>query len=146
MNSQEIKNLLKTSGLSVTNPRTQIIQILADINQPIAIEDIANFSKHVLAVSTIYRVIADLLDSNIVKTFTSPDQKLLVELSTTKTSHHHHLYCESCEKVFDIDLDSDMEIMIETFIAGLKARHNIQISDHSFEIYGSCNNEGNHES
>jgi Fur family ferric uptake transcriptional regulator len=145
MNSQEIKSLLKTSGLSVTNPRTQIIQILADINQPIAIEDIANFSKHVLAVSTIYRVIADLLDSNIVKTFTSPDQKLLVELSTTKTTHHHHLYCQSCEKVFDIDLDSDMEIMIENFIAGLKDRHNIQISDHSFEIYGTCNNKGHHE-
>ena len=145
MNSQEIKSLLKKSGLSITNPRTQIIQILADINQPIAIEDIAATSKNILAVSTIYRVIADLLDSNIVKTFNSPDQKLLVELSTTKTSHHHHLYCETCEKVFDIDLDSDMEIMIEKFIVDLKNRQNIQISDHSFEIYGTCNDKGHHK-
>ena len=144
MNNVEIKSLLKNSGLSITNPRIQILQILADINQPIAIEDIAEISKNSLAVSTIYRVIADLLDSKIVKTFNSPDQKLLVELTTTKTSHHHHLYCESCEKVFDIDLDSDMEIMIEKFIIDLKKRHDIQINDHSFEIYGACNNTGHH--
>ena len=69
MNNVEIKSLLKNSGLSITNPRIQILQILADINQPIAIEDIAEISKNSLAVSTIYRVIADLLDSKIVKTF-----------------------------------------------------------------------------
>jgi Fur family ferric uptake transcriptional regulator len=145
MNNKEIKRLLKKTGLSVTSPRTQILQILADINQPIAIESIAETSKNVLAVSTIYRVIADLLDSKIVKTFNSPDQKLLVELSSTNTSHHHHLYCESCERAFDIDLNSKMEIMIETFIADLENKHKIQISEHSFEIYGTCNNTGQHK-
>ena len=44
MNNVEIKSLLKNSGLSITNPRIQILQILADINQPIAIEDIAKIS------------------------------------------------------------------------------------------------------
>jgi Fur family ferric uptake transcriptional regulator len=145
MNNKEIRSLLKKSGLSITNPRTQILKILADINQPVSIEDIAEISKNSIAVSTIYRVIADLLDSKIVKTFNSPDQKVLVELSTTNTSHHHHLYCESCEQAFDIDLDSDMEIMIEKFIDSLKRTHNINVSDHSFEIYGTCNNKGHHK-
>ena len=142
MNNKELKNLLKKSSLSITNPRIQILKILANINQPISIENIAEISKNSIAISTIYRVIADFLDSNIVKTFNSPDQKLLVELSTTNTLHHHHLYCESCEQAFDINLDSEMEIMIEKFIPIIEQIYKIKVTDHSFEIYGTCNGKG----
>ena len=140
-----LRQLLKQNGLSVTIPRLKILTILDQTNGPLSVENIVRESENAVALSTVYRVVADLLDANIVNTFSSPEQKLLVELSTVKTAHHHHLYCESCEKVFDISLAANMELMIEKVINEIKKAHNLQIKDHSFEIYGTCNNVGNHD-
>ena len=120
-------------------------KILSEIKQPIAIEDIAEISKNSLAVSTIYRVIADLLDSKIVKTFNSPDQKLLVELSLDESNHHHHLFCESCNIMLDIDFQSDLEKMIDNVISKIEDNFQINITGHSFEIYGDCKKPGQHK-
>ncbi len=58
--------------------------------------------------------------------------------------HHHHLYCKSCEKVFDINLDNKVEAIIEKLVNQISQTHQIEINEHSFEMYGSCNNEGKH--
>ena len=68
----------------------------------------------------------------------------MVELSDDQDEHHHHLYCESCEKVFDIDLDNELEVMITSLIEKIGETHGIEITDHSFEMYGQCNTPGKH--
>ena len=136
--------LLKRNGLFVTNPRLQVLDILSEENGPISIENIVSRSENGLALSTLYRVVADLLDVKLVKTFSAPDQKLMVELSDDQDEHHHHLYCESCEKVFDIDLDNELEVMITSLIEKIGETHGIEITDHSFEMYGQCNTPGKH--
>jgi Fur family ferric uptake transcriptional regulator len=143
MDREGLGILLKRNGLFVTKPRLQVLSVLSDINGPISIENIAMRAEKGLAISTLYRVVADLLDANLVKTFSSPDQKLMVELSDDQ-NHHHHLYCESCEKVFDIDLDDELEAMINTLINKIGETHGIEITEHSFEMYGHCNAPGKH--
>ena len=144
MDREGLTLLLKRNGLFVTNPRLQVLNVLSQENGPISIEDIASRSENGLALSTLYRVVADLLDVNLVKTFSAPDQKLMVELSDDQNEHHHHLYCESCEKVFDIDLDDELEVMINNLINKISETHGIEITEHSFEMYGQCNTPGKH--
>ena len=144
MDREGLTVLLKRKGLFVTNPRLQVLNVLSDENGPISIENIAFRAEKGLALSTLYRVVADLLDANLVKTFSTPDQKLMVELSDDQNEHHHHLYCESCEKVFDIDLDNELEMMINNLINKIGETHGIEITEHSFEMYGQCNTPGKH--
>ena len=144
MDREGLTLLLKRNGLFVTNPRLQVLNVLSQENGPISIENIASRSENGLALSTLYRVVADLLDVNLVKTFSAPDQKLMVELSDDQNEHHHHLYCESCEKVFDIDLDDELEVMINNLINKISETHGIEITEHSFEMYGQCNTPGKH--
>lgn len=144
MDRESLTLLLKRNGLFVTNPRLQVLDILSEENGPISIENIVSRSENGLALSTLYRVVADLLDVKLVKTFSAPDQKLMVELSDDQDEHHHHLYCESCEKVFDIDLDNELELMITSLIEKIGETHGIEITDHSFEMYGQCNTPGKH--
>ena len=144
MDRESLTFLLKRNGLFVTNPRLQVLDILSEENGPISIENIVSRSENGLALSTLYRVVADLLDVKLVKTFSAPDQKLMVELSDDQDEHHHHLYCESCEKVFDIDLDNELEVMITSLIEKIGETHGIEITDHSFEMYGQCNTPGKH--
>ena len=144
MGNEVLTKLLKRKGLFVTSPRLEVLDVLTKGNGPLSIENIALLSSKGLAISTLYRVVADLLDAQLVQTFSSPDQKLMVELSGDRDEHHHHLYCESCEKVFDIDLDSELEAQIKALITKIGKSHEIEITEHSFEMYGHCKDRGKH--
>jgi Fe2+ or Zn2+ uptake regulation protein len=146
MDKENLIQKIKKSGLSNTNPRLEVLKILNNVNGPLSIENIIRNSKKRIAISTLYRVIADLLDAKLIKTFSSPDQKLLIEMTENENTneHHHHLYCKSCEKVFDINLDNKVEAIIEKLVNQISQTHQIEINEHSFEMYGSCNNEGKH--
>lgn len=146
MGKQDLRQLLRQNGLFVTNPRLQVLKVLNQDVGPLSIENILQQSDPGLALSTLYRVVADLLDAKLVKTFSSPDQKLMVELSDEQNEHHHHLYCTSCQRVFDVDLDSDLEVMIDNLVNNIGKAHGMNITEHSFELYGSCDNPENHKS
>ena len=146
MSKEDLSQLLRRNGLFVTNPRLQVLKVLTEGDGPLSIDNIVQISEKDLALSTLYRVVADLLDAKLVKTFSSPDQKRMVELSDELNRHHHHLYCESCEKMFDIDLDADLEAMIDHLVTKIGKTYGIEISEHSFEMYGHCHTHGkNHD-
>ena len=144
MGMQDLRQLLRRNGLFVTNPRLQVLKVLSDEPGPLSIENILQQSAPGLVLSTLYRVVADLLDAKLGKTFPSPDQKLMVELSGEGNEHHHHLYCSACQRVFDVDLDADLELMIENLVAKIGKTHGMDITEHSFELYGSCSNPETH--
>ena len=136
--------MLRSKDLSATKPRIQVLDILVKNNSPMSIDDIVKETKGKIAISSAYRVIADLMDVNIVNTFQSPDSKLLVELAQDDSSHHHHLYCTSCKKATDIELDASLEENINQLINKISKSNNITITDHSFELYGECDSK-NHK-
>ena len=65
MDNPSFTQLLKLKGLFVTNARLQVLNVLTQAGAPLTIENIAKRSKEDLPVSTLYRVIADLLDVNL---------------------------------------------------------------------------------
>lgn len=144
MKKEELTSILKRHGLFVTNSRLQVLSVLTEHEGPLSIENITQRASRELAMSTLYRVVADLLDAKLVRTFSSPDHKLMVELSDEPNEHHHHLYCESCQRVLDIDLDPELEKMISGVITKIEETHSIEITEHSFEIYGRCSDPGMH--
>ena len=131
-------NQLKRQGLFVTGSRLQVLRVLSKEQGPLSIKGIAQRSEKELALSTLYRVIGDLAEAKLVKTFPAPDQRILVELVGHQNEHHHHLYCESCQKVFDVSLDPELETMIDALVARIGRSHRMEITGHSFELYGRC--------
>ena len=132
------QSILRLNNLSATKPRMQVLDVLHKHNSPMSVDDIISETKDNIAVSSAYRVIADLMDVNLVNTFQSPDNTLLVELSQDDAIHHHHLYCASCKKATDIELDATLEANIKQLIDKISKKNNITITDHSFELYGTC--------
>lgn len=135
---EDAANQLKRQGLFITGSRLQVLQILSEEQGPLSIKGIAQRSEKELAISTLYRVIGDLAEAKLVRTFLAPDQRILVELVGQQNEHHHHLYCESCQKVFDVSLDPDLEAMIDELVARIGKFHQMEITGHSFELYGRC--------
>jgi Fe2+ or Zn2+ uptake regulation protein len=132
------REILSNNNISITNPRLLVIEELLAIKKPIAIEDLQIKLRNKVAVSTLYRVIADLKSINILEEITSPDNITMVELSLIDTSHHHHMFCENCGDVVDIELSDEFEIKLDNEIRELEKKIQVKINDHGLELFGVC--------
>jgi len=132
------REILSNNNISITNPRLLVIEELLSIKKPIAVEDLQMKLKDKVAVSTLYRVISDLKSINILEEISSPDNITMVELSLVDTTHHHHMFCENCGDVIDIELSEEFENNIDNEIKVLEKKLQMKISDHGLELLGSC--------
>lgn len=132
------RDILSNNNISITNPRLLVIEELLSIKKPIAIEDLQIKLKEKVAISTLYRVISDLKSINILEEITSPDNITMVELSLVDTTHHHHMFCENCGDVIDIELSEEFENKLDNEIKALENKLQVKINDHGLELLGSC--------
>jgi len=132
------RDILSNNNISITNPRLLVIEELLSTKKPIAIEDLQIKLKDKVAVSTLYRVISDLKSINILEEITSPDNITMVELSLVDTTHHHHMFCEYCGDVVDVELSEEFENKLDNEIKALENKLQIKINDHGLELLGSC--------
>jgi Fe2+ or Zn2+ uptake regulation protein len=133
------RDILSNNNISITNPRLLVIEELLSIKKPIAIEDLQTRLKDRVAISTLYRVISDLKSINILEEITSPDNITMVELSLVDTTHHHHMFCENCGDVIDIELSEQFENKLDNEIKALENKLQVKINGHGLELLGSCN-------
>ena len=75
MAKKQLTELLKQQGLSITSPRLKVLAILDESDGPLSVENIVELSTNQIPLSTVYRIVADLLDAKIVTTFSSPEKK-----------------------------------------------------------------------
>ena len=132
------RKILSNNNISITNPRLLVIEELLLIKKPITIEDLQIKLKDKVAISTLYRVISDLKNINILEEITSPDNITMVELSLVDTTHHHHMFCEKCGDVIDIELSKEFENKLDGEIRVLEKKLQVKINDHGLELLGSC--------
>ena len=132
------RDILSNNNISITNPRLLVIEELLSTKKPIAIEELQIKLKDKVAVSTLYRVISDLKSINILDEISSPDNITMVELSLVDTTHHHHMFCENCGDVIDIELSEEFENKLDNEIKALENKLQVKINDHGLELLGSC--------
>ena len=132
------REILSDNNISITNPRLLVIEELLSIKKPIAIEVLQIRLKDRVAISTLYRVISDLKSINILEEIISPDNITMIELSLVDTSHHHHMFCENCGDVVDVELSEEFENKLDNEIKALENKLQIKINDHGLELLGSC--------
>ena len=135
--NNESRKLLASKNASVTNPRLVVLGLLLNENRPLTIEQITKLLEGQIAQSTLYRVINDLINFSLVSEFTTPENTMVVELRTND-QHHHHIFCQSCGSINDIELSSDLEHSLSKEVNDIGKQLSITINDHSLELFGIC--------
>ena len=98
------RKILADHKVSITNPRILVLEALLELKGPITVDDLLAQLKDKVAKSTLYRVLNDLKDINILHEFSTPDSQTVVELILEDHSHHHHLFCSDCGEIIDVEL------------------------------------------
>ncbi len=129
--AQELKN----KGYKFSNIRVKIMQYLQSSKTPLTpSEIIQKLLKDGLKPNktTVYRELEMLSKEQIVSELTLLDGKKRYEHS--KLGHHHHLICNSCNKIECVKIPEDLEKLQ----AKIEKQNSFKIQNHLLEFFGLC--------
>lgn len=129
-------NLLKENKIKITDERRGILAILEKATLPLSPSEIyqlliTTYPKANL--TTVYRNLEMLENLNLIKRLSHDKSFFTYELVFDRP-HHHHLICQKCGKVEDLDDFS------EKFVDEVSLQTAFQVEGHNIEFYGLCPN------
>ena len=122
------------AGIKKTKQRESLISILQNSTKPLSALEIYTIMKKQgdkIWLSTVYRIIENFLQNNIVLKSTLADSETaLYELN--RFEHKHYAVCIKCHKIIPI-----YNCPMEQFIPELSAK-DFHVVGHKLEIFGYC--------
>lgn len=117
-----------------TRTKEAVVQIFQSFAAPIALNELYSFIKVSLpktAFSTIFRITRQLEEEGRIIQVDWRERGSRYEWADLP--HHHHIVCEGCDSVTDID-DSTLRFEIDK----VSEETGYQINSHSIELRGLC--------
>jgi Fur family ferric uptake transcriptional regulator len=128
---------LKVAGLRVTEPRRKILLILATHTpHHLAAETIYGIlqsQKADIGLATVYRVLSQLEEVNLVVRHRFGDDVSVYELASD--DHHDHLICNQCGSLQEFCNET-----VESAISNAAQKKGFRQDMHQLTVYGLCQN------
>lgn len=127
----ELIRIFSDAKLRLTTPRITIFNALKESGSPLSTAELIKLCPDVDKVS-VYRTIALFTSLNIITTVTH-GWKQSYELASPFLPHHHHMLCQKCGNVIELQSAS-----IEALVKSLSQQSSFTPTSHHFEIHGIC--------
>ena len=101
--TEQLEAACRAHGLPLTVQRRRIFEVLAGrTDHPTPDQVYAAVKETLPGISrtTVYRVLATLVRVGVLSRASSPGAASRVD---PRTSRHHHLVCQGCDRLFDVD-------------------------------------------
>lgn len=129
---------LRRDGQRYTANRRALVDAMRVADRPITVLELIEGTTG-MAQSSAYRNLSVLEDAGVVRRLVTADDTARFELAEDLTGHHHHhLICEACGTVTDIDVPPELEEGVSSFSASISRSHGFQIEHHRLDLIGVC--------
>lgn len=135
---ENLKEFLKEKGYKLTPQRRAILnEIINNEGNHLTAEELYDLVKvgcPEIGLATVYRTVQLLEEMGVVCKLDLDDGRSRYELCHQDDSHqHHHLICNGCGKVIEVqgDLLDEIEEVIEK-------KYKFTIENHTLKFYGLC--------
>lgn len=108
-----------------------MLDALRASSEPLSAQDLHAELGRTVGLATVYRTLQGLVDSGKVDVFRRDTGEALFRLCNPV--HHHHLVCERCDRVEEIDACE-----IEPWATQVARRRGFAIRGHQADIFGLC--------
>jgi len=126
-----VRELLKTNGQRLTFQKKLVLGALKPRPQTVLeIYSAVHCQNTKINKTTVYRILKNLLQLGLINKVQLNDSEIRFELKGKE--HHHHLVCESCGSIEDIELSEDI------LLKEVKRKSNFAVRTHSLEFFGIC--------
>ena len=123
------------SGLKRTQSRLKVMEILEKENSPVDVVHIIGHVKNLedkIDQATIYRILETFYKKGIIDRLEFGEGKFRYEL---KKGDHHHLICDNCGRVEDIE-----DNFINKIEKEVQNEKGFIVKKHNLEFFGLCRN------
>lgn len=132
--AQDVTYVLRKAGFKVTPGRKALLDIFFAHTRPLSLADVAQKLADIsLDDATVYRALEAFVEARILTKVNIDHSRTYYELASY--AHHHHLVCERCGVVEDVDVCIGASIE-KTALENTKLFSSI--SHHSLEFFGTC--------
>ena len=133
-----LKEDLKKKGYKLTPQRRSIVDtIIENEGQHLTAEEIYDKVKKgcpEIGLATVYRTILLLEELGVISRLDLNDGCSRYEILHSNENHrHHHLICNNCHKVSEVQDD-----LLEELETSIEKQYLFKILDHSVKFYGIC--------
>ena len=140
-----LKEDLKNKGYKLTPQRRAIVDTIVESEgKHLTAEEIYDEVKKScpeIGLATVYRTILLLEDIGILSRLHLNDGCSRYELVHSDEEHrHHHLVCNKCKKVFEVQDD-----LLEELEERIEKTYKFKILDHSVKFFGICSDCCDHK-
>jgi len=130
---------LRGDGQRYTEGRRRLVDLLRAAAHPMTIPELLEAAGD-LPQSSVYRNLTVLECAGVVTKIVTTDDFARFELAHDLTNHHHHLICEGCGAVRDVEIPPDLERTLDTSLAAVAGAHGFTLADHRLDLVGNCGN------
>ena len=133
MNVRQRETLLRDAGLRTTAQRLVVLEALEGRSSAVERSRAApraTAAKRSPGLATIYRTLQALADADEADTFTREGE---VTYRLCGSHHHHHLVCESCGSVQEVEA-----AQVEAWVKAVARRTGFVVTGHTADVYGVC--------
>ena len=133
MNVRQRETLLKGAGLRATAPRLMVLDALEGRRTAVSAQELHHELRtraKAPGLATIYRTLQALAEAHEADTFTRDGE---VTYRLCGTHHHHHLVCESCGSVQEVEAAE-----VESWVKNVARRSGFVVTGHTADVYGVC--------
>lgn len=131
MEVSHLRDVLTKAGYSVTKPRQAVFAVLEQADTPLKTGEIVKQARAIDRAS-VYRTLELFATLGITAT-TIRGWTPFTELADPFKPHHHHLICEQCGRVEEIESET-----LEDMLALIASRHHFALKSHTVELTGLC--------
>lgn len=124
-------NLIKQTGLKITQNRLMVLEYLRTKKKPMTVEDISKSLK--LNIVTTYRILESFVSKGLIYQTDFRKGKSFFEFQDVD-NHHHHITCIKCDFREHIDFcfsDKSKEELLKSNSFG-------SVTGHTIEFFGVC--------
>lgn len=123
-----------------TKAKKEIIEIIKEINNDFSIKELEKLirkAKLKIARSTIYRIIDELYEENIISKFykDNSNTSYYYYLKSCDKENHFYLKCRVCGNLIHVDCDC-----LNKFLKHSYKEHDFLVDDENILISGKCKN------
>ena len=118
-------------GIRYTKPRKLVFEALEHLSKPVSANEINDYLKNKIDLTSVYRTLSLLIKSEMVNVILFGEGKKRYELKN-KNEHHHHLVCEKCGDVEDVEMKESL------LLKSVEERSKFVIKKHNLEFFGLC--------
>jgi Fur family ferric uptake transcriptional regulator len=137
--ARTIPDVLADKGVRLTAPRRAVVDVLIERAAPLTVAEIhARVQKARVNLVSVYRTLRLLMDLGLVRLAAESRGTQRFELAEAYTGHHHHLVCQGCGHVEDVEGCALEETMLQSLNRRLRRARRFRVTAHDLKLFGLC--------